>query len=81
MAFIYLRLDLFLHKKEAAASTVCLTGIPSYSFWFFVVALKLGFMAAYSVILCEDSSSTLWICPLFSLLWFLSTVLRHIRLP
>ena len=26
MAFINLRLDLFWHKKEAAASTVCLTG-------------------------------------------------------
>ena len=38
-------------------------------------------MAAYSVILCEDSSSILWIRPLFSLLWFLSTVLRQIRLP
>ena len=27
--------------------------------------IKLDFMAAYSVILCEDSSSTLWIRPFF----------------
>ena len=38
-------------------------------------------MAAYSVILCEDSSSILWIRPLSSLLWFLSTVSRQTRLP
>ena len=82
MAFINLRLDLFWHKKEAAASTVCLTGIPCHFFLFFLLLLiKLGFMADYSVILCEDSSSTLWIRPLFSLFWFLSTVLRQIRLP
>ena len=30
-----------------------------------LLLIKLGFMAAYSVILCEDSSSTLWIRPLF----------------
>ena len=35
MAFINLRLDLFWHKKEAAASTVCLTGFPCHFFWFF----------------------------------------------
>jgi len=40
MAFIYLRLDLSWHKKEAAASTVCLTGFPCRFFWFFVVAYK-----------------------------------------
>ena len=80
--FINLRLDLFWYKKEAAASTVCLTGIPCRFFCFLLLLIKLGFMAAYSVILCEDSSSTLWIRPLFfSLLWFLSTVLRQIRLP
>ena len=81
MAFINLRLDLFWHKKEAAASTVCLTGIPCRFFCFLLLLIKLGFMAAYSLILCEDSSSILWIRPLFSLLWFLSTVLRQIRLP
>lgn len=27
--------DLFWHKKEAAASTVCLTGFPCHFFWFF----------------------------------------------
>ena len=81
MAFINLRLDLFWHKKEAAASTVCLTGIPCHFFCFLLLLIKLGFMAAHCVILCEDSSSILWIRPLFSLLWFLSTVLRQIRLP
>ena len=35
-----------------------------------LLPIKLGFIAAYSVILCEDSSSTLWIRPLFCLLWF-----------
>ena len=40
MAFINLRLDLFWHKKEAAASTVCLTGIPCRFFCFFVAAYK-----------------------------------------
>ena len=40
MAFINLRLDLFWHKKEAAASTVCLTGFPCCFFWFFGVAHK-----------------------------------------
>ena len=35
MAFINLHLDFFEHKKEAAASTVCLTGFPCYFFWFF----------------------------------------------
>ena len=34
MAFINLRLDLFWHKKEAAASTVCLTGFLAISFDF-----------------------------------------------
>ena len=34
MAVINLRLDLFWHKKEAAASTVCLTGLPCCFFWF-----------------------------------------------
>ena len=34
MAVINLRLDLFWHKKEAAASTVCLTGFPYRFFWF-----------------------------------------------
>ena len=66
MAFINLRLDLFWHKKEAAASTVCLTGIHCRFFCFLLLLIKLVFMAAYSVILCEDSSSTLWIRPLFS---------------
>ena len=75
MAFINLCLDLFWHKKDAAASTVCLTGIPCRFFWFLLLLIKLGFLADYSVILCEDSSSTLWIRPFFfSLLWFLSTV-------
>ena len=32
---LFLRLDLFWHKKEAAASTVCLTGFPCHFFWFF----------------------------------------------
>ena len=32
-----------------------------------LLPIKLGFMTAYSVILCEDSSSTLWIRPLFCL--------------
>ena len=81
MAFIYLRLDLFWYKKEAAASTVCLTGFPCRFFCFLLLLVELDFMAAYSVILCEDSSSTLWIRPLFSLLWFLSTAVRQIRLP
>ena len=40
MAFINLRLDLFWHKKEAAASTVCLTGIPCRLFFVVVVAYK-----------------------------------------
>ena len=31
----FLCLDLFWHKKEAAASTVCLTGFPCHFFWFF----------------------------------------------
>ena len=35
MAFINLHLDSFWHKKEAAASTVCLTGFPCHFFWFF----------------------------------------------
>ena len=35
MAFINLHLDLFWHKKEAAASTVCVTGFPCHFFWFF----------------------------------------------
>ena len=35
-----------------------------------MLPIKLSFMAAYSVILCEDSSSTLWILPLLCLLWF-----------
>ena len=35
MAFINLHLDLFWYKKEAAASTVCLTGFPCHFFWFF----------------------------------------------
>ena len=71
MAFINLRLDIFWHKKEAAASTVCLTGFPCRFFRFFLLLLiKVGFMAAYAVILFEHSSSTLWIRPLFSLLWF-----------
>ena len=33
-AVINLRLDLFWHKKEAAASIVCLTGLPCRFFWF-----------------------------------------------
>ena len=32
---LFLRLDLFWHKKEVAASTVCLTGFPCHYFWFF----------------------------------------------
>ena len=67
MAFINLRLDLSWHKKEAAASTVCLTGFPCRFFWFLLLLIKLGFLADYSVILCEDSSSTLWIRPFFFL--------------
>ena len=51
MAFINLRLDLFWHKKEAAASTVCLIGIPCHFFCFLLLLIKLGFVAAYSVIL------------------------------
>ena len=35
-----------------------------------LLLIKLGFMAAYSVILCEDSSSTLCIRPLFSLRFY-----------
>ena len=35
-----------------------------------MLLVKLGFMAAYAVILFEDSSSTLWIRSLFSFLWF-----------
>ena len=80
MAFINLRLDLFWHKKEAAAWTVCLTGLLAASFDFLLLLIRLGFLAAYSVILWEDSSSIVWIRPLFSLLWFLSTVLRQICL-
>ena len=45
MAFINLRLDLFWHKKEAAASTVCLTGFPCRFFCFMLLLIKLGFMA------------------------------------
>ena len=30
-----------------------------------LLLIKLGFIAAYSAILCEDWSSTLWIRPLF----------------
>ena len=40
MAVIYLRLDLFWRKKEAAASTVCVTGFPCRFFWSFGVAYK-----------------------------------------
>ena len=40
------------------------------------VAYKAWLMAAYSVILCEDSSSTLWIRPLFFFVVVLSTFLR-----
>ena len=39
-----------------------------------LLPIKLRFMAAYSVILCEDSSSTLWIRPLFLFVVVLSTV-------
>ena len=81
MAFINLRLDLFWHKKEAAASTVCLKGFPCHFFCFMLLLIKLGFMAAYAVILFEDSSSTLWIRPLFFFVVVLSTVSGQIRLP
>ena len=51
MGFINLRLDLFWHKKEAAASTVCPTGFLCHFFCFMLLLIKLGFMAAYAVIL------------------------------
>ena len=35
-----------------------------------LLPIKLNFMTAYSVTLCEDSSSDLWIHPLFCLLLF-----------
>ena len=35
-----------------------------------LLLMNLGFKAAYAVILFEDSSSTLWIRLLFSLLWY-----------
>ena len=38
-------------------------------------------MAAYAVILFEDSSSTLWIRPLFLFVVVLSTFSGQIRLP
>ena len=74
MAFINLRLDLFWHKKEAAASTVCLTGFPCRFFCFMLLLIKLGFMAVmllfclrirpqlYGFVHCF---SLLWFCPLF----------------
>ena len=40
VAVINLLLNLFWHKKEAAASTVCLTGFPGRFFWSFGVAYK-----------------------------------------
>ena len=46
-----------------------------------LLPIKLGFMTAYSVTLCEDSSSNLWICPLFLFVVVLSTVSGQIRLP
>ena len=49
MAFINLRLDLFWHKKEAAASTVCLAFLAA-SFGFLLLLIKLGFLAVYSFI-------------------------------
>ena len=38
-------------------------------------------MAAYAVILIEDSSSTLWICPLFFFVVVVSTVSGQIHQP
>ena len=46
-----------------------------------LLPIKLGFMTAYSVTLCEDSSSNLWIRPLFLFVVVLSTVSGQIRLP
>ena len=46
-----------------------------------LLLIKLGFMADYAVILFEDSSSTLWIRPLFFFVVVLSTVSGQIRLP
>ena len=40
LAFINLHVDLFWHEKEAAASTVYLTGFLCHFFCFFVVAYK-----------------------------------------
>ena len=39
-------------------------------FWGFVLYIKVRGWSTYSVILFEDSSSTLWIRRLFCLLWF-----------
>ena len=46
-----------------------------------LLLIKLGFMTAYSVTLCEDSSSNLWIRPLILFVVVLSTVSGQIRLP
>ena len=61
----------FIHCFRADSSTL-LTGDSSPLFvWIHpLLPIKLGFMTAYSVTLCEDSSSDLWIRPLFCLLRF-----------
>ena len=62
----------FLHCFRKDSSTL-ITGdsCPFFLVWIWpLLLIKVGFMAACPVILSEDSSSTLWICPLFCLLWF-----------
>ena len=74
MAFINLRLDLFWHKKEAAMSTVCLTGFPCRFFWFFVVAYKarlFGSLFIYTPLsLFNEVTLTLEQCRIYALATF-----------
>ena len=49
-AAVYEQAKRRVHKKEAAKSTVCLTGIPCRFLCYLLLLIKLGFMAAYSVI-------------------------------
>ena len=46
-----------------------------------LLPIKLGFKADYSVILCEDSSSTFMDSSIVLFVVVLSTVAGHIRLP
>ena len=75
----------FIHCFRADSSA-CLQEIRLHCFLVdsstvaYVACVACGFMTAYSVTLCEDSSSKLWIRPLIFVV-VLSTVSGQIRLP